>query len=341
MATLSKNQEKTAKILKPSLNHRDNIYDLSCRQLRSLDMTLVLAAYGSLTSVNLSNNLLIALPESFGRVLGHIKYLDLSNNRLQKLPENFGLLHKLHTLILYQNKLRTLPVSFGTLEKLRWLDVAANPWSQCMRQVFGEDITQCATVAKNVREFFFLVQNAAENCTEPEPADEVLETSTSPKFSSPRIGDADQIQTQDELNEMTLDFLRETQETRKFSSNGDTNHTMQESQSFYKFPEAETKQQRQIAQLSKASLFFCFILILLTVSTTAAWLHGPPKSLLKNGSMRAYEWIPQVVVDSMAWVFWCTIHQLGAVLPHSFIDPLSKLLVVPRHPTVLDLMFGV
>ncbi|CAG7815763.1 unnamed protein product [Allacma fusca] len=346
MATLSKKQERSAKVLKPTLNHKENIHDLSCRQLKSLDITLVLAAYGSLSTVNLSNNLLVTLPDSFCRVMGHIQYLDLSNNRLQKLPENFGLLQKLHTLILYQNKLQTLPVSFGTLEKLRWLDIAANPWRVCMRKIFGEDVTQCAVVAKNVREFFFLVQNAAENCTEPgiDPAAEWEDSDTYSRRSSVRIGDADQVQTQDQLNDMTLDLLRETEESStKYDSNaGDTNQTIHERLSFYRHQDMDMgkRLQRSPAPVSKTLAVACFMLILLAVSITTAFIRGPPKSLLKNGSMQSYEWIPSIVVDSLAWIFWCTFHPLQRIFPNSHIDSLSELLVTPRNPSVLNLMFG-
>ena len=104
MATLTRNEEKLANIAMPNFQHTEKFTDLSSRKLKNLDMTLVLTAYGSLTTVNLSNNLLNALPYSFSQCLSHVQVLDLSRNRLQKLPDNFDLMQNLHTLIIYQNK---------------------------------------------------------------------------------------------------------------------------------------------------------------------------------------------------------------------------------------------
>ena len=104
MATLSRNEEKMANVAMPNFQHKEKFTELSCRKLKNLDMTLVLTAYGSLTTVNLSNNLLTILPYSFSQCLSHVQVLDLSRNHLQKLPDNFDRMQSLHTLIIYQNK---------------------------------------------------------------------------------------------------------------------------------------------------------------------------------------------------------------------------------------------
>lgn len=51
---------------------------------------------------------------------------------------------------------------FGKLSNLRWLDLAANPLDPLLRQVCGDHLAQGSVVAKNVREFFYLLLKASE-----------------------------------------------------------------------------------------------------------------------------------------------------------------------------------
>ncbi|CAG2120628.1 unnamed protein product, partial [Medioppia subpectinata] len=52
--------------------------------------------------IDLSNNALIKLPDSFTS-LTHLVVLDLSKNRLTELPQSFGDLNRLTRLDLYDN----------------------------------------------------------------------------------------------------------------------------------------------------------------------------------------------------------------------------------------------
>ena len=78
--------------------------------------------------------------------------LDISNNLLTKLPESFGQLVQLQRLDLYENKLTELPVSFAELERLRWLDLKKNPLNVELAKAAGDCVSaaECKECAKNV-----------------------------------------------------------------------------------------------------------------------------------------------------------------------------------------------
>ena len=83
-------------------------------------------------------------------ILTHLVNLDLSNNHLQSLPESFGNLISLQKLDLYSNQLSTLPLSFWHLKKLRWLDLKKNPLEKELEDAAGtcvsvEGCTKCAS----------------------------------------------------------------------------------------------------------------------------------------------------------------------------------------------------
>ena len=59
-------------------------------------------------------------------MLDHIISLDLSNNKVFELPDSFGDLVDLKKLNLYQNGLTKLPHTFAQLTQLRWLNLAGN-----------------------------------------------------------------------------------------------------------------------------------------------------------------------------------------------------------------------
>jgi hypothetical protein len=73
---------------------------------------------GSLTSLSLSNNLLVQLPDTLCRLTNLVE-LNLVRNRLKKLPAGFGSLLRLRRLHISGNRLVTVPPSFGNLLKLK------------------------------------------------------------------------------------------------------------------------------------------------------------------------------------------------------------------------------
>ncbi|XP_050413834.1 uncharacterized protein LOC126828227 [Patella vulgata] len=77
-------------------------------------------------SMSASFNAITELPAELPLRLPHLSYLDLSNNALQKLPDSFGLLFHLKTLMVQHNKLRELPEAFVHLVKLEKIDLSYN-----------------------------------------------------------------------------------------------------------------------------------------------------------------------------------------------------------------------
>lgn len=99
--------------------------DLSLRGLETIKV-VELALLPLVTTLDLSNNKIIIIPEEFG-TLTHLVRLDLSYNLIQSLPESIGSLTSLRHLDLFSNKLKRLPWSFGHLDELVWLDIGNNP----------------------------------------------------------------------------------------------------------------------------------------------------------------------------------------------------------------------
>ncbi|KAH9492638.1 hypothetical protein Btru_024129 [Bulinus truncatus] len=124
--------------LREKLN--DNELDLS---LSNLDTVPVkeLAALPKATRLDLSNNLLTVLPDSFC-TLTHLVKLDLSQNSLTELPKLFGQLDNLQHLDLLGNQLRTLPRSFCQLKKLKWLDLKDNPLEEGLKKNAGNCLNE-------------------------------------------------------------------------------------------------------------------------------------------------------------------------------------------------------
>jgi len=128
----------------------DNTLDLSLMQMDEVPVE-ELAMVPKGTTVDLSNNLLMRLPENFP-TLTHIIKLDLSKNRLEELPEYFGQMTQLRHLDLYSNQITRLPVSFCQLRNLKWLDLKGNPLVPALQQAAGPCITasDCSACAKRV-----------------------------------------------------------------------------------------------------------------------------------------------------------------------------------------------
>ena len=105
----------------------NNILDFSDLQLHSLPDIFHLKPFPSkLKILDLRNNQLVTLPESFGN-LQELIMLNLDGNRLTTLPESFGNLQELEDLSLNGNRLTALPESLGNLHALRYLNLDYNP----------------------------------------------------------------------------------------------------------------------------------------------------------------------------------------------------------------------
>ena len=74
----------------------------------------------ALQHLDLSDNRLTALPETFGQ-LAALRVLHLQRNQLTALPEAVGQLAALQHFCLNQNQLTALPETFGQLTALRTL----------------------------------------------------------------------------------------------------------------------------------------------------------------------------------------------------------------------------
>ena len=80
----------------------------------------------SLSSMNFSNNGLLALPESL-QFSSKLSRLVLHHNSLTVIPDSIGRLSQLTSIDLSCNGLTTLPESFGALKNLEELDLSGNP----------------------------------------------------------------------------------------------------------------------------------------------------------------------------------------------------------------------
>ena len=87
-------------------------YNMLVAQLNSLQESDKLLVIGD---INLSENQLTSLPESFGNLRINGKLI-LTNNRLKSLPESFSNIQISNDLYLVNNSLTTLPESFGNIQ---------------------------------------------------------------------------------------------------------------------------------------------------------------------------------------------------------------------------------
>ena len=125
-------------IEKPASEWTDwGIYDLLCGIDQGYQPTAAEAStLQSRTGLDLSDSIITALPESFGR-LTNLQALDLHHTKLCKLPESFGCLSSLHDLDIFNTDLTTLPESFGQLTSLRVLDLRNTPLTT-LPESFGQ-----------------------------------------------------------------------------------------------------------------------------------------------------------------------------------------------------------
>jgi Leucine-rich repeat (LRR) protein len=98
----------------------------------------------TLTTLDLSNNSLTQLPDTF-KNLTALTTLDLSNNSLTQLPDAFENLTALTTLDLSNNPLTQLPGAFENLTALTTLDLSNNSLTQ-LRGKFFWNLTALKTL---------------------------------------------------------------------------------------------------------------------------------------------------------------------------------------------------
>ncbi|XP_043527354.1 leucine-rich repeat-containing protein 59-like isoform X1 [Frieseomelitta varia] len=129
---------------------KDKKLDLSLCDLKEVPVREI-ATIKKATDLDLSNNLLTSLPNTFVN-LKQIIVLDLSRNMLTEIPENFGELTQLKHLDLYANQISRLPLSLGELKNLRWLDLKENPLTPAVASIAGpcSNLSECQSCARDV-----------------------------------------------------------------------------------------------------------------------------------------------------------------------------------------------
>ncbi|XP_053971998.1 leucine-rich repeat-containing protein 59 [Hylaeus volcanicus] len=129
---------------------KDETLDLSLCDLKEVPVREI-AAVKKATHLDLSNNLLVSLPNTFVSLKQIVK-LDLSKNMLTEIPENFGELRQLRHLDLYANQISRLPLSLSELKNLRWLDLKENPLTPAVSSVAGpcSNLSECQACARNI-----------------------------------------------------------------------------------------------------------------------------------------------------------------------------------------------
>ncbi|XP_026813042.1 leucine-rich repeat protein soc-2-like isoform X1 [Rhopalosiphum maidis] len=87
-------------------------------------------SFPSIRFLNLSNNSIVLLPDSFSELL-NLEVCDFSNNQILKIPESFKSLKNLKSLILNNNWISTFPEIIEDLVNLEILDLYANKLDIC------------------------------------------------------------------------------------------------------------------------------------------------------------------------------------------------------------------
>ena len=97
----------------------------------------VICELKSLKTLDLSNNFIKNLPDSFGN-LTNLTTLDIGDNKLNFLPESLSHLKNLRTLSVIHNRLKSIPEGIGNLTNLRLLDLSANRQVQSVPDSFSK-----------------------------------------------------------------------------------------------------------------------------------------------------------------------------------------------------------
>ena len=85
------------------------------QNLQEVPRELVVAQFKDITGLNLSNNLLVMIPDSLFSCLSNLLSLNLENNKLNQLSSSIRRLKRLTELNLNSNCLNYLPQELGEL----------------------------------------------------------------------------------------------------------------------------------------------------------------------------------------------------------------------------------
>lgn len=133
-----------------SLKSLEEVLALEWLPLNNLALTELPECIGALRrlkGLDLSNNLLVCLPESICKP-SELQELYLSGNRLKKLPECIGELQQLTSLYLNNNPRVQLPEGMSKLNKLRILGLSGNRlfilprWMDKLHELTWIDLSQ-------------------------------------------------------------------------------------------------------------------------------------------------------------------------------------------------------
>ncbi|XP_074308707.1 plant intracellular Ras-group-related LRR protein 4-like [Silene latifolia] len=111
--------------LPDSIGKLSNLTSLDLSENRIVALPVTLGGLSSLSKLDLHANRINELPESIGELL-NLVFLDLRGNNLVKLPPSIGRLIRLEVLDLSSNSLSSLPDSIGSLVSLQKLHVETN-----------------------------------------------------------------------------------------------------------------------------------------------------------------------------------------------------------------------
>ncbi len=89
-----------------------------------------------LNNLDLSNNQLTQLPESFGN-LSQLDWLSLQHNELNQFPKEICRLHQLKSLYLHHNQLSEIPLEIKQLSKLHTLGLSYNELKKFPEAILG------------------------------------------------------------------------------------------------------------------------------------------------------------------------------------------------------------
>ncbi len=113
-----------------ALENPENVHRLRLRGMRLRELPLEIYQLKNLKELDLSDNSLSALPDSFASKFKRLEILDLSNNQFGKLPPQITQMPNLGYLNLRSNQLSQLPEDITALTQLQWLDLGRNQFKQ-------------------------------------------------------------------------------------------------------------------------------------------------------------------------------------------------------------------
>ncbi|XP_072096318.1 volume-regulated anion channel subunit LRRC8D-like [Mobula birostris] len=99
--------------------------NLQGNELRQVDELGAFRQLPRLSSLNLSNNKITSLPDSF-LFIGNLEQFNASDNQIETLPNSLFAIQKLHHLYLSNNRLMAIPTSIKNLKYLTFLDLSSN-----------------------------------------------------------------------------------------------------------------------------------------------------------------------------------------------------------------------